>query len=186
MTTATPASSSRTDRPNAVAAFSNVLLAAGDRYLLLQRDPAKRFAPGKWTGIGGRIEPAELDDVRAAALRELAEEAGIESRQVAALALRRTLLHNRPGAPLTLLLYFTGRLPEPTAPLPDSDEGALHWVAADEISSLDVIDNTAQVLPLLLRDLERDPAGHEPVRVGAAHYRPDGELAGIVWVAPER
>jgi len=38
---------------NAFAAFSLILLRHGERYLLLRRAETKRFAPGRWTGIGG-------------------------------------------------------------------------------------------------------------------------------------
>ncbi len=93
--------------------------------------------------------------------------------------LRRVLLHNRPGAPLTLLLYFTGRLSEPVTP--SCPEGTLHWVTREEMAGLDVIENTADVLPLLIDDLAAGPDGVDRPRVGAAHYRPNGELERIVW-----
>lgn len=166
-------------RPPALEVYSMVLLAYGGRYLLLRRAATKRFAPGRWTGLGGRVEPEELADLHAAALREVQEETGIAPEQIAGLTLRRVLVQARPGAPLTLLLYFTGTLAEPV--LPASDEGDLAWVTADEIAGLDVIDNTAQVLPLLIDGLTRDPAGREPPRLGVASYHPDGTLERIVW-----
>src|SRR5690606_16105496 len=98
---------------------------------------------------------------------------------IAGLALRRALLQARPGAPLTVLLYFTGALAAPL--LPASDEGVLSWLTPDEIAGLDVIENTAQVLPLLIADLARDPAGRDAVRLGVAAFQPDGTLERIVW-----
>ncbi len=162
-----------------LACFSMILLACDERYLLLKRSASKRFAPGKWTGLGGRIEPHELDDVHAAALRELNEETRLTAGQIADFSLRRVLLHNRPGAPLTLLLYFTGTLPEPV--VPECDEGTLRWLSEDEIAQLDVIENTAEVLPLLIDDLTARPNGATRPIVGAAHYRDDGALERIVW-----
>lgn len=164
---------------NAVACFSMMLLSCDGRYLLLRRSASKRFAPGRWTGLGGRIEPDEFVDLHSAALRELTEETGLTAEDVTAFALRRVLLHNRPGAPLTLLLYFTGRLVEMV--MPACSEGTLHWVNEEEISGLDVIENTAGVLPLLIDDLAAEPDGIDRPRVGAAHYQPNGELEQIVW-----
>jgi 8-oxo-dGTP diphosphatase len=171
--------SGSSDASGAVACFSMILLNCGDRFLLLRRSASKRFAPGKWTGVGGRIEADELDDVRAAAFRELAEETGLAPDQVAAFTLRRVLLHNRPGAPLTLLLHFTGRLAQPVTP--ECSEGELHWVDPAEVDRLDLIDNAAVVIPLLIDDIARDRDGCDGPRVGAAHYRSDGELERIVW-----
>ena len=162
-----------------IACFSMILLSCENRYLLLQRAESKRFAPGKWTGLGGRVEPDELDDVHSAALREVSEETGLGADQVADFSLRRVLLHNRPGAPITLLLYFTGGLSQPVTP--ECDEGSLHWLSEDEIAQLDVIENTAEVLPLLIDDLSAAPQGADRPLVGAAHYRVDGELERIVW-----
>lgn len=156
-----------------------ILLSCENHYLLLKRAESKRFAAAKWTGLGGRVEPDELDDVHAAAFRELYEEAGLNADQVADFSLRRVLLHNRPGAPLTLLLYFIGTLSQLV--VPDCDEGTLQWVTEDEIAQLDVIENTAEVLPLLIDDLTAAPDGVDRPLVGAAHYRADGELERIVW-----
>ena len=165
--------------PPGIAAYTMILLTCEGRYLLLKRSETKRFAPGKWTGLGGRIEQDEFDNVRAAALRELMEEAEITPDQLSTFSLRRSLLHNRPGAPLTLLLYFTGVLQEPVTP--DCPEGMLQWVSRDEIEHLDLIDNAAIVIRALIEDIARDPDGRVPVVVGAAHYVIDGSLERIVW-----
>lgn len=164
---------------NAVEAYSMVLLNHGDRYLLLRRAETKRFAPGRWTGLGGRVEEGEFAGLQAAALREVREETGIAAAEIADFSLRRALLQASPGESLTVLLYFTGSLTAPVLPL--SPEGTLGWVTAEELDRLDIIENTRLVIPLLIEDVRRDPSGNEAVRVGAAHFRPDGRLARIVW-----
>jgi len=53
----------------------------GLQILLVRRNPAARFMPGVWVFPGGAVDPADGDGEvahRAAAVRELAEEAGIE------------------------------------------------------------------------------------------------------------
>lgn len=166
-------------KPDALGVYTVILLHHGQQYLLLQRAQTKAFAPGRWTGIGGRVESDELDDLPASALRELQEETGLTGDDVANFTLRRTLLHARPGESLTVLLYFTGTLSVQVTP--SCPEGTLVWVRADQIASLDIIETTKAVLPHLVTDLQRDPSGAEPLRLAVAHYRPNGDFMGAVW-----
>ncbi|GBD17048.1 Nucleoside triphosphatase NudI [bacterium HR26] len=175
---------SEAERPDSLAAYTLVLLVRGEHCLLLRRAEHRERFPGRWTGLGGRVEPHELERLRAAALRELGEEAGLRAEQVRNLALRRALLHARPGGPLTLLLYFTGELAGDEVPenLPQaSPEGELRWVRPDELERLDLVDNARLVLPLLLEDARRDPDGREPVKLGSLRYSPEGLIESIVW-----
>ncbi len=175
---------SEAERPDSLVAYTLVLLLRGERCLLLRRAENRARFPGRWTGLGGRVEPDELEHLRAAALRELEEEAALRPEQVRHLVLRRVLLHARPGGPLTILLYFTGVLDgEDVLAQPPlaSPEGELSWVRPDELERLDLVDNARLVLPLLLEDARRDPEGREPVKLGALRYSPEGTIEAIVW-----
>jgi 8-oxo-dGTP diphosphatase len=171
---------SRLTKPNVVEAYTVVVLGHQQAYLLLQRAPAKRLWPNRWTGVGGRVEYDEFRDLEKAALRELVEETGITSQDVTQFSLRRVLLHARPQSPLTLLLYYTGTLQERILPM--CTEGTLAWVRADELAQLAVIGSTRPVLPLLIADYERDPNGNEAIRLGIANFQPDGEVASLAWL----
>jgi len=168
-------------KPNALAAYTVVVLSHEKRYLLLRRAETKRFAPGMWTGVGGLVESSEFTDLQAAALRELFEETGIVVNDISNLVLRRVLLHARPKSPLTLLLYFTGLLGSPST-LPECTEGTLAWISRDQLAELKFIENAQLVIPLLISDLERDLTGEEQLQLGVAHYNPDNTMERIVWV----
>jgi 8-oxo-dGTP diphosphatase len=162
-----------------LAAFTMVLLRCNQRYLMLQRSARKSFAPGKWTGIGGRVEPAEFGDVHSSALREIAEETGYSGDQVHNLTARRLILQQRPGHPVTLLIYFTGEVEVPI--IGTSDEGTLHWLSESELDSIDIIDNTRLIIPELIRDMQVDPAGDNAPVSGVCTFNPGGEIESIIW-----
>ena len=169
----------RTEKPNAAVVFTVVVLRHAGQYLLLERAATKQVQPGRWTGMGGRVETDEMGDLTASALRELHEESGIAAHDVTDFTLRRVIFHARPGAPLTTLLYFTGTLT--TRILPPCPEGTLAWVSPEQLPDLPLIDNARPLLPLLFADQERDPTGIEPLALGLARFMPDGTFIDILW-----
>ena len=161
---------------NAVTHYTTLFLLFGGKWLLLRRAAQKRLQPNRYTGLGGRVEPDELGDLRGSVLRELTEETGLGEDAVKHLILRRMLTHNRPGEPLTVLFYFTADLEHYA--LPDCTEGTLYWTQPEDFTALDIIETTAHVLPKLVKDVAKPRAN--TVHLGVAHYEA-GELAGVVW-----
>ena len=166
-------------KPNAFALYTVLFLHYGGRFLLLQRSPDKRIAPNRWTGVGGRVEADEMNDLRTSTLRELGEETELTEADLSHLSLRRVLYHNRVKEPLTGLLYYTAELKAYS--LPECTEGTLYWKEPKDFAALDIIETTDQTLPHLVTDMERDPSGAEPVRIGVTHYRVDGVLTSVTW-----
>ncbi|MBC7223030.1 MAG: NUDIX domain-containing protein [Anaerolineae bacterium] len=116
---------------------------AGPEVLLLRGAPHKRIWPNRYNGIGGHVERGE--DIHAAALREIREEAGIAVRDLRL----RAVLHVDAGRPHPgiLVFVFTARHaagePQPTS------EGTLHWVPREQALGLDLVEDLRELLPRL-------------------------------------
>jgi acetyl esterase/lipase/8-oxo-dGTP pyrophosphatase MutT (NUDIX family) len=166
-------------KTDSIEAYTIAVLRNGGRCLLLQRSLNKRLFPGRWSGLGGRVEADEMDRIRASALREVSEESGIGEAEISHFCLRRTLLASRPRQPLRLLFYFTGQIERTEAPA--CSEGTLFWKEPAEFAGLDIIETTRPVLNMLLEDMDRDPAGVELPVTGLGVFDPDGSFQQVVW-----
>ena len=88
------------------------------------------LAPG--CGIGGHFEKEELNDARAALLREVEEEIGLHEEDLEELQLRYITLRRKNGE-IRQNYYFFARL-APGAVLSDTcDEGVLEWVPFEAV-----------------------------------------------------
>jgi 8-oxo-dGTP diphosphatase len=115
------------------------------RVVLLCRAAWKTFAPGRWTGIGGKLEGEEIARPALGALRELHEETGLKLDDLSDWRLVADIID--PGAEVRLV-YFTGVFSGEH--LPPCNEGTLEWAPLAAYQHYDLIDNTRAVLDALL------------------------------------
>lgn len=133
--------------------YVTVFLFRKNRVLLLERGSGKRFAPGRWTGVGGRVELGEMDDLDTAALREVSEEAGIEAEDIRNLEIRVVLTRIEEGD-VTNVVFFSGHTDRES--LHACNEGRLQWVDLDRVDDLDLVENARYALNLALQTEESE------------------------------
>ena len=106
------------------------------KILFLKRSPTRTFAPNLYTGVGGKVE--EKETLLESAYRELEEETGITNVTLEHFAKvvidREDVLH-----------YFQGIYPN-IPKLPNSNEGTLEWVPAEQVFDKDIIPTTLEML----------------------------------------
>lgn len=120
---------------------------SGGKLLLLRTAAWKDRFPGLWNGVGGHVRPGE--NVRAAALREIREEAGIEARELQLRAvIHETGLRGRDH----LLFVFTTEVPQPIAGPPGQRraEGELAWFERADLPWDELVPDLRALLPRIL------------------------------------
>lgn len=115
------------------------------RVVLLHRAEWKTFAPGRWTGIGGKLEGEEIAEPALGALRELREETGLTQDNLSDWRFVADIVD--PGAEVRLVYYVAVFVGEQ---LPPCNEGTLHWVPLSDYRTYDLIENTRIVLDALV------------------------------------
>jgi len=105
---------------NSVAAF----LRNKSKYLLMKRAENRIFNPGFWSGVGGHLEPQEINDPFSACFREIEEEAGICKNDIESLELLYVITRRNKDEIRQSYIYFgeTSR-----TDVIQTDEGTLFW-----------------------------------------------------------
>lgn len=111
--------------------MASIYIVAGDKMLLLWRVGSRVVAPS-WCGVGGHFEKEELNNARAAVLRELKEEIGLHESDIKNLSLRYLTLRLKKGE-IRQNYYFFADLADGVTVKPDCDEGVLEWTALSEL-----------------------------------------------------
>lgn len=118
---------------------AGAFLTYGEKVLLMKRGLHKKLGAGKWAGVGGHMEIADIKDPRAlklkkTCLREIKEETGIKKSGIKNLKLRYiAIIHVEDE--IRIHHHYTGELYE-EIPLPKCDEGEFYWKYKSEITDL--------------------------------------------------
>lgn len=141
-----------------------------DDVLLMERSETNKRMSGFWYGVGGHIEPEEINDPYSAVLREIYEETGLKKDNVENLKLKYMLLRREGDETVINYLYF-GRTN--TRAILQNDEGTLHWIPKAEVMNRKFID----VLKLALEHYFKNEK-NDDVIVGVMQKEKN---SGIKW-----
>ena len=108
-----------------------VYISQNEKMLLLYRVGSRVVAPS-WCGVGGHFEKDELNDAKAAVLREMNEEIGLSEDDLVNIKMRYITLRNKNGE-IRQNYYFFADLKENAVLKTDCDEGKLEWVEYESV-----------------------------------------------------
>jgi len=119
----------------------------GQQLLLLRHGSGSDRFAGRWNGVGGHVEAGE--GLRAAARRELLEEAGLDVRE---LRLRGVVHETGLLGHAYVIFFFVGEVAEGTLrPAPGVE---LAWHDLSRVVELPLVLDLHELLPALLTNLE--------------------------------
>ena len=108
-----------------------IYLIQEDKMLMLYRVGSRVVSPS-WCGIGGHFEKDELNDAKAAMLREMNEEIGLFEHDIENLKFKYITLRCKNGE-VRQNYYFFANLKENAVLKTECTEGNLEWVNVDDV-----------------------------------------------------
>lgn len=115
--------------------MTNAFIINRNKILLLKRANYKKIAPGLWTGVGGHIEPEEVNDPKSSCLREINEETGLKVSDLYDFRLQY-IVHRKKNDEIRQQYIFFGKTS--TTEVIANDEGELHWIDISKIVELEM------------------------------------------------
>ena len=110
--------------------YTCAFLEHNDKILLLERASNRKVNPSFWSGVGGKMEAAEINAPYSACLREIYEETGITTSDIQDFKLRYIIIRRQEQSIKQSYIYFGNTT---TDLLIDSDEGTLHWTPKSQL-----------------------------------------------------
>ena len=109
----------------------------------MKRSEKRKIAPGFWAGIGGHLEPDEINNPQATCLREIYEETGIHENNIDNLKLKYLILRRSQNEIRVNYIYFGNTKIREVV---DTDEGKLYWVAKSDLFNREFTDTIRMTL----------------------------------------
>lgn len=113
--------------------MATIYIKKDHKMLLLDRIGSK-VVNRSWCGVGGHFEPDEVNDAKAAVLREMNEEIGLTETDLDNFDLRYIALRLVKDE-LRINYYFFADLKDHAEINYDCDEGIPEWVSFDEVNN---------------------------------------------------
>jgi 8-oxo-dGTP diphosphatase len=123
----------------------------GDEVLLLRGGPHKRLWAGLYNGVGGHVEPCE--DIRAAVVREVKEETGLDVGDVRV----RGVVHVDVDDPTRGVLFFVFTATAPGQEVVQTSAGTLEWLNVRALPVDRMVEDLPVILPVVLAMGPADP-----------------------------
>jgi 8-oxo-dGTP diphosphatase len=150
-----------------------LLFNSKNELLMMKRSPNRTLSPGLWAAVGGHLEPDELNNPRAAVIREIFEETGLREEDISGLRMQYILIRlNRDE--VRQQFFYVGRTD--VRPSVRTDEGELYWIP--EAAILD------RPMPFIFRGLLKHYLAHgdsEHVWIGTAGLTELERMPTIHW-----
>lgn len=125
----------------------NILIFSEGKVLLVKRPMTKKVNPGKYSGIGGKVEQKE--SYLQAAKRELKEETGLEIENLRPYGVTQSVAPSF-GAEW-VHVNFIATLPKPIT-LPSSEEGDFQWIEPLSVDKLDMVSDLKEYAKILAQN----------------------------------
>ncbi|TDF99187.1 NUDIX domain-containing protein [Paenibacillus piri] len=142
------------------------------KVLMMKKSNSSLHHETFWSGLGGHMEPDELNDPKRACIREIYEESGLEEADLADLRLRYILLRRKEHEIRQQFVYM-GRTLRTDAV--SSEEGELFWIERDGLPAL----RLSRIIRFMLEHSAKHPH-QEQVAVGTISMD-DGREPRIHW-----
>ena len=101
-----------------------------DKILMIKKSNSRLYESEFWSGLGGHLEPNELNSPRTACLREILEESGIEESELSEVRLRYILIRIKENEIRQQYVYFGKTMKHE---LIASNEGEVTWLGMNQV-----------------------------------------------------